>query len=96
MRPIHWVAIILAANILHLWMFLHFNIVVYPVLARVGVGIHAAASIGTFWMLYDWFVRRNKRTWRVWLWLAFVPWGFVWYYFDQYRPSLASERSIAR
>jgi hypothetical protein len=91
MRSIHWVTIILVANILHLWMFFHLNLETHPVAARVGIGIHVAACIGPFWMLYDWFVKRNKGTWKPWMWLAFVPWGFLWYYFEKYRPSKARE-----
>ena len=76
MRPIHWVAVILAATVLHLWMFLHLNLEAYPVATRVDIGIHAVACVGPF---LDWFVIRGKRTWKAWLWLFFVPWGFLWY-----------------
>jgi hypothetical protein len=38
-------------------------------------------------MLYDWFIRRGKKKWKSWLWLFFVPLGFLWYYFEEYRPS---------
>lgn len=60
MRPIHWVTIVLAANILHLWMFFHLNLETHPVATWVGIGIQVAAYIGPFWMFYDWFVKRNK------------------------------------
>jgi hypothetical protein len=95
MRSIQWAAILLGANILHLWMFLHLNVYTHPTLSWVGFGIHTAACIGPFWMLYDWFVKRGKRTWTAWMWLCFVPWGFLWYYFEQHRPSKASQRSTA-
>jgi heme/copper-type cytochrome/quinol oxidase subunit 4 len=95
MRPIHWVAIILIANILHLLMFLHLDLEKHPVAARVGIGIHIVAVIGPFWMLNDWFIKRRKGKWKAWTWLAFVPWGFLWYYFEKYRPSKARERMRA-
>jgi hypothetical protein len=46
-------------------------------------------------MLYDWFVKRGKRTWKAWMWLAFVPWGFLWYYFEKCRPANAEEKGSA-
>jgi uncharacterized membrane protein YbhN (UPF0104 family) len=87
--PMKWVMIILAANVLHLWMFLRLNLETHPVTSWIGIGMHIAACIGSFWMLYDWYIRRNKRTWKAWMWLVFVPWGFLWYGFEQYRPSRA-------
>jgi hypothetical protein len=36
-------------------------------------------------MLYDWFVSKSKRTLKPWMWIFFVPWGFLWYYFEKYR-----------
>jgi hypothetical protein len=95
MRPIRWVTIILAANILHLWMFFHLDAETYPVMAWVAITIHLGACIGPFWMLYDWFVKKHKGKWKAWMWLFFVPWGFLWYYFEKYRPSKARERNLA-
>jgi len=95
MRPIYWVTTILAANILHLWMFFHLNLQTHPVATWVGIGIQVAACIGPFWMLYDCFVKRNERKWQAWMWVFFVPWGFLWYYFEEYRPSKARERNPA-
>jgi hypothetical protein len=46
-------------------------------------------------MLYDWFVKRGKRTCEAWMWLFFVPWGFLWYYFEKYRPTKASQTTSA-
>jgi hypothetical protein len=95
MRPKQWVAVILAANVLHLWMFFHLNLETYPLATRVGIGFQAAACVGPFWMLYDWFVKKGKRTWMAWMWLFLVPWGFIWYYFEKYRPSDAEENRQA-
>lgn len=95
MRATRWLAIILAANVLHLWMFLHLNLETHPVATWVGIGIHVVACVGPFWMLYDWLVKRRKRTWEAWMWLSFVPWGFLWYYFEKYRPTKARQTTPA-
>lgn len=87
MKAVYWAAIILVLNVLHLWMFLHLDLERNPVATRIGVGIHLAACIGPFWMLYDWFIKRQQRRWKTWTWFFFVPWGFLWYYFEKYRPS---------
>jgi len=92
MRRIHWVMTILAANILHLFLFLQMNPETRPVLTWVAIGIHVAACFGPFWMLYDWFIRRKKGELKAWMWLFPVPWGFLWYYFEQYRPSRMPEK----
>jgi len=84
MRPIQWATIILVANILHLWMLFHLNLETHPVRTWLGIGIQLAVCIGPFWMLYDWFVKRNGHL-KAWVWLIFVPWGFLWYYFEKYR-----------
>jgi len=70
-------------------MFFHLNPETYPLATRVFIGIHAIACVSPFWMLYDWFVKSGKRTWKTWMWLFFVPWGFLWYYFEKYRPANA-------
>ena len=96
MRPIQWVAILLAANALHLWMFFHLNPETRPLATWVGIGIHIVCCIGQFWMLYDWFVKESKRKWKSWMWLFFVPWGFLWYYFEKYRPTKEKQKTLAR
>jgi hypothetical protein len=67
-------------------MFFHLDLEKYPLAARVGVGVHLVACIGPFWMLYDWLIKRQKR-WETWMWLSLVPWVFLWYYFEKYRPN---------
>jgi hypothetical protein len=95
MRPIQWVAIILAADVFHLWMFFHLNLETHPIASWIGIGIHVGACVGPFWMLYDWFIKRRQRTWKAWTWLFFVPWGFLWYYFEKHRPTKAREANPA-
>lgn len=95
MRALRWVIIILAVNILHLWMFFHLDVATFPVVARVGVGIQVIACIGPFWMLYDWFVKRHQGKLEAWMLLFFVPWGFLWYYFEKYLPNKARAKNPA-
>jgi hypothetical protein len=95
MGPVHWVAIILAANLLYLWLFFHLDLETYPIMSRVGIKVHVTSIIGAFWMLNDWFIKRGKRQWKAWTWLAFLPWGFLWYYVEKYRPYKAIERKDA-
>jgi len=92
MRSAYWIAIILVANVLHLFMFLHLNSETHPVATGIGIGIHFAACLGSFWMLYDWFIRRRRDKWKAWMWLFFVTWGFLWYYFEKYRRNIARVR----
>jgi hypothetical protein len=77
MRATRWVAIVLAANVLHLWMFFHLNLKTHPLSTWIGIGVHVTACIGPFWMLYDWFIKKNERRWKAWIWLFFAPWGFL-------------------
>jgi hypothetical protein len=37
-------------------------------------------------MLFDWFIKNQNRNLKRWMWLVFVPWGFLWYYFEVHRP----------
>ena len=79
-----WVAVIAAVNIVHLWLFFHISDT-HPLLLRITVVIHVVACIGPFWMFAHWFVkRRNELHWQSWMWLFFVPWGFLWYVFEKW------------
>lgn len=82
-----WVAVIAALNAVHLWLF--FNISdSHPLLLRITVVIHVIACLGPFWMLAHWFVKRRKKLrWQSWMWLFFVPWGFLWYIFEKWEPA---------
>ncbi len=92
----YWVIVIVAATAIHaLLMFLFLDFEAYPVLSRVALGIHVAACVGPFWMLADWFIKKQQRTFKSWMWLIFVPWGFLWYYFEIHRHSALRERTFA-
>ena len=79
--------VIVAANALHLWLFLHLPDA-HPVQFWMTIALHTIACVGPFWMLADWFVKqRTKLRWRPWMWLFFVPWGFLWYVFERWEPA---------
>jgi len=77
----------------HLWLFFHLNPATYPVFSRIALGVHVAACIGPFWMLYDWFIKNQKGELKRWMWLVFVPWGFLWYYFEVHRAMISRTKS---
>ena len=81
-----WVGSIVAANAVHLWLFLHLPNA-QPVQFWMTIAIHAVACIGPFWMLAHWFLKRGNKCWQRWMWLFFVPWGFLWYVFEKYEPA---------
>ena len=81
-----WIVLIAAVNAIHAWLFFHL-----PSASTVQFGgtiaIHVVACFGPFWMLADWFIRRGKKLkWQRWMWLFFVPWGFLWYVFSKWEP----------
>lgn len=49
------------------------------------------SPIGAFWMLYDCAVREKPAA-RYYLIALFLPYSFVWYYFDRVRPRRIRER----
>ena len=96
MRPIGWGLIFLMATLFMLWVvrFSNWNLEDQPVASRLAIAFWFFACIGPYWMLYDWFIKRRKRKWKAWLWLFFVPLGFLWYYFEEHRPSRAREKLV--
>jgi hypothetical protein len=56
------------------------------------IAFFVCAPIGAFWMLYD-CSRREKPPFIYFL-LAFIPYAFVWYYFDRVRPRSARSTQI--
>lgn len=93
MRPIRWAVIFLAATLLMFWVvvFSNWTLEDQPIASRIAIGFWFFAIFGSYWMLYDWFIRRRKKKWKSWQWLFFVPLGFLWYYVEEYRPSKQAE-----
>jgi len=55
------------------------------------IGVFAIPPIGGWWLIYT-VVRNEKRMFPIIL-LAFLPYGFAWYYFDRLRSgNLKSQR----
>jgi hypothetical protein len=80
-----WVSVISVAIALHLWLFFHIDFEIHPMLSRLAIAVHVVGCVGPFWMLADWFVKRKKKLqWKPWMWLFFVPWGFLWYIFEKW------------
>ena len=87
-----WVAVIATANALQLSLLIYAvlnnaTIENNPAIIRLTIGLAVIACIGPFWMLAHWFIKRAKKLrWQRWMWLFFVPWGFLWYVFEKYEP----------
>ena len=47
----------------------------------------AFASIGQWWMIFM-IVRQERKMWRL-IWVALLPFSFIWYYFERVRPRRA-------
>lgn len=91
-----WMALIVAVSVVHLWLFLHLPNA-RQVQFWITIAIHVIACVGPFWMLWHWFVRRGKKlSWQRWMWLFFVPWGFLWYVFEKYEPVQSELLTTAR
>jgi len=75
----------------HSWLFFHLDPEKHPALFFFAIAVHIAACIGPFWMLFDWFIKNEKRILKQWMWLFFMPWGFLWYYFEVHRVMLRKE-----
>lgn len=94
MRPRYWILILLFATAVHSWLFFHLDPEKYPALSFFAIGVHVAACIGPFWMLFDWFIKNEKRLLKQWMWLVFVPWGFLWYYFEVHRAMISKRNQV--
>jgi hypothetical protein len=91
-----WTVSIVTANVVHLWLFFHLPNA-RPAQFWITIAIHTIASIGPFWMMGHWFVKRGKKlSWQRWMLLFFVPWGFLWYVFEEYERAQSELQTISR
>jgi len=83
----HVLAVVIGAvTALHLWLYFHVPHA-HSFQFWFTVALHTVACVGPFWMLADWFIRRGKKLrWQRWMWLFFLPWGFLWYVFEKWEP----------
>ncbi len=84
-----WVLVIATFNVAHLWLF--FNLPdTHGFQFWLTIVIHAVGTLGAFWMLSHWFIKRRMTLqWERWMWLFLVPWGWLWYAFEKYEPAVS-------
>ena len=56
-------------------------------------GFFMGSSVGTFWMMFV-AIRYESKPWHF-IWLALIPFCFVWYYFERFRSGKHLTRSSA-
>ncbi len=84
MKLLLWVLLGLAATGLAFWMVTTSGIPRNPFIVFLFVAVYAVAPVGAFWMLY--VAIRNERHPLPIVLLAFLPFAFLWYYFERVRP----------
>ena len=65
--------------------------VFFPLLIAYGL----IAPAGGFWAIYQ-SIRYESHPWRCVAIVMFVPFGFLWYYFERYRKRVAQEEVVDR
>lgn len=92
MRPVWWVSVFIVISAFALWIVLYssLNLQDNPVASRIAFGYFLFLSVGPYWMVYDCW-HYDKRFTRK-MWLFFVPGGFLWYYFERFRPRQIRKR----
>jgi hypothetical protein len=84
MKLFLWVFFGLAVAAVAFWMVITPGVPRSPVYMLPLVLIFGVSPIGTFWMFYM-ALRYEKNPWLMIL-LAFIPYAFLWYYFERVRP----------
>jgi hypothetical protein len=84
MKLLLWVLLGLAVTGLAFWMVTTSGIPRNPFSVFLFVAVYAVAPVGAFWMLY--VAIRNERHPLPIILLAFLPYSFLWYYFERVRP----------
>ena len=92
MRPIWWFSLFIVIFACAAWIvfYSNWNFQDNPVASRIAFGYFALLSVGGCWMLYDCWKRDKMFTDE--MWLSFVPGGFLWYYFERFRPRRVRKR----
>lgn len=83
MRLSLWVFFGLAVTGLLFWIVVAPGIPGKAVFAVLYAAVCTVMAVGVFWMIY-FAIRNEKCPWPMIL-LAFVPYAFLWYYFEQVR-----------
>jgi hypothetical protein len=90
MRPILWIFVFALVSVCAVGIMFYVGFDHTPVASRIAVGYFLFLSIGPYWMLYDAWQHDKKFTRQ--MWLFFVPGGFLWYYFERFRPRQLGKR----
>ena len=90
MRLFLWVLLGFAVDGLAFWMVTTPGIPRDPIWWLLLMAVFVVAPIGTFWMFYV-AIRHERHPWPLIL-LGFVPYAFLWYYFERVRPGKHIER----
>ena len=83
MRTFLWVVFLVSLSGFALWILFRVGVVTSPPLLFLLFTFFAAPSIGGMWMIY--LSIRYEEHPLTFVLLAFVPYAFVWYYFDRAR-----------
>lgn len=92
MKLLLWVLLGLAVTGLAFWMVTTSGIPRNPFIVFLFVAVYAVAPVGAFWMLY--VAIRNERHPLPVILLAFVPYSFLWYYFERVRAGKHRTRAV--
>jgi len=84
MRTLGWAVAAVGLNCLMAWVVFGPLFTKNPITLFLIVAVFLAANIGTIWMLYV-SIRSEKHPFPFIL-LAFIPYAFLWYYFERVRP----------
>jgi hypothetical protein len=97
MRHLRWILPAVGLLGLQLWIFLTpwgpVNLINHPFVFLSFIVLFGAPSLGAFWMLYM-VIRLERHPFPLVL-VAFLPCGFLWYYFERVRPVKNSNRKEA-
>ena len=93
MKIFLWILLGIAVTALAFWMVVSSWFPRNPVVELLTFAFFGAPSVGAFWMLYM-AIRHEKHPLPLIL-LAFVPYAFLWYYFERVRPGKHLTRESA-
>lgn len=84
-RPPYWALIILAVNLLDVLLLTRsagYGREGPNTFQSIVLFLQFIALGGSYWMLADWFIKKGQRQFKKWMWLFFIPWGWLWYCFE--------------
>jgi len=84
MKLLLWILLGLGVTVVAFWIVVAPWFPKNPFLEDLAVVFFMAPSVGAFWMLF--MVIRNERKPLPLVLLAFIPYAFLWYYFERVRP----------